>query len=337
MTATSTRRRAAGLIAGLLVTATLATAPAASAAPAGTDLSTAPLAAAPASGQVLFVDKWRLSFRWKPSFNSNTRLSGFRDARVVATGNAKNGFIQVNAAGLKAWAPAEYLTTEKPGWRKATKVGTKPTSIKLRAKPSKDANVIATAPRGTVGNYMRFKSNGWWRVKIDGKASWAQENLLWVGGYYDVDRILEVAHSQVGYREPAFQVNKYNTWIGGANPWCEVFVSWVFDKSDYAAGVPKHDTFREYAKELRQLGIMDMTPTASELKKGTVVLLDWGLGDGPKHTAIVDHVSGGYVYLVEGNTTDGTGDKTRGVFYRARPLSYIWSWYNPAEYARVTM
>ncbi|WP_062520557.1 CHAP domain-containing protein [Demequina silvatica] len=336
MTTTSTRRRAAGLVAGLLVVASVAAGTGAAAAPAATNLSTAPLAAAPAAGKALFVDKYKLAFRWKATYNSNTRLSGFKNARVVATGNAKNGFIEVNAAGLKAWAPAEYLTAEKPSW-KATKIGTKPTSIKLRAKPSVDANVVATAPRGTVGTYQKFQSQGWWRVKIDGKASWAKSNLLWVGGHFDVDRILEVAHSQVGYREPAFEVNKYNTWINGSNPWCEVFVAWVFDKSGYKAGVPKHDTFREYYAELEDLGILDKTPTKAEMKKGTVVLLDWGLNEGPKHTAIVDHVSGDYVYLVEGNTTDGTGDNTRGVFYRARPMSYIWAWYSPPEYARVTM
>src|SRR5690606_30722036 len=47
----------------------------------------------------------------------------------------------------------------------------------------------------------------------------------------DVDRVLSVALSQVGYREQPRRSNrsKYGQWYG-INPgaWCAMFVSWVF-------------------------------------------------------------------------------------------------------------
>lgn len=153
---------------------------------------------------------------------------------------------------------------------------------------------------------------------------------------YKPAEVLEVAHSQVGYKEPAWRTNKYNDWINGDYAWCHVYVAWVFEKAGYSEWVPKEKHYDTYVRKLRESGVLDTSVRLSELNKGDVVLVDWPPYNGPTHTGIVDHVSGNGVWLVEGNTTSGTGSADRGVFYRWRHVDYIYASYDPEDYFDAT-
>ncbi|WP_062517155.1 SH3 domain-containing protein [Demequina gelatinilytica] len=293
-------------------------------------------ASAVSKGASLWVTAKFLQLRTGPANGYKITAGGYRDARVVATGKRSNGWIEVKIAGVRAWAPAKFFTFSKPGWD-PIRVGTTAKSLELRARPTSGSDVVATASRGSKAIFTRVQKNGWWEVKIDGVYAWTPQKFLNVGGYYNRSRLLSVMHGEVGYREPAWRVNKYNSWIGGSNAWCSVFVSWAFDRAGYPAGVPYRDHFDNYVADLRRAGVLDTSVTASDLKRGDVVLIDWYPYNGPTHTGTVDHVDGSTVWLVEGNTNRATGVNGRGVWYRQRNIVDVYAVYDPTEYARATM
>lgn len=158
--------------------------------------------------------------------------------------------------------------------------------------------------------------------------------------------IIKVAKSQVGYREPAWRKNKYNTWIGGNSAWCSVYVSWVFENAGYPGYVPKAKFFdtsytsgaasTTFVGQLKAAGVLDWNVSLSDLDRGDVVLINWNQGLGASHAAIVDKVSGNGAWFYEGNTTDGKGNSTRGVFYRWRALANIDAVFDPRQFYSAT-
>ncbi len=153
---------------------------------------------------------------------------------------------------------------------------------------------------------------------------------------YNPSRMLSVAAGEVGYRQPSWQRSKYNHWAGAYYPWCHNYVGWVFEKAGYTGLVPNTGHFNTFVRELRNAGVLDSNVTKAKLKPGHVVLVDWNGGNNPTHTGIVHKVSGNGVYLYEGNTTNGQGDSTRGVFYRWRNLNVIQSVFDPMDFYRAT-
>jgi len=332
------RLAAAGLMAAAALAVTTPAATAATAAPVGTvtPVATATSAAqavkAAPSGTKLWVTKRTLRLRWGASLDKNVAVIAYKDTAVFSLGKVRNGWVKVKVGGVKAWARPGNLTTENPGWDPFT-VRVVGKDLGLRASWTNSSPVVVRATRGTKGIFTGVQKNGWWQIKIKGEYVWTPKRFVSINGTFNPTTILNVAHSQVGYREPAWRDNPYNDWIGGDNAWCSVFVSWVFDQANYKAGVPKEKHFDDYVAALRKAGVLDKTPTAGEIKKGDVVLIDWYPYHGPTHTGIVDHVSGSSIYLVEGNTTSGTGSTTRGVFYRQRAMVDVHASYRPSEYA----
>lgn len=180
-----------------------------------------------------------------------------------------------------------------------------------------------------------------------GKSSYKAPKYVAPKVSWKPNEIKAVAKSQVGYREKSWRTNKYNDWIGGNSAWCSVYVGWVFEKAGYPGYVPKAKYFDTrysskikasdtYVGKLEKAGVLDWNVSLSDLKPGKVVLMNWRLGDGASHTAIVDRVSGNGAWFYEGNTTDGTGNKGRGVFHRYRSLRYIDAVYDPRDYYDAT-
>ncbi|MFV0633520.1 hypothetical protein [Demequina sp.] len=282
-----------------------------------------------------WVASGRVDFRVSASPSAAVQVTAYRDARVWATGAVKGGWREFKVAGMYAWAPAKHITTTKPGWDPVRVVVTKST-LDLRYFPGTNSSVELTVKAGTRAIFTGVARSGWWEVKVGNTWAWTPSQYISVNGYYSANKVLDVAKSQVGYREPSWRNNKYNSWINGNNAWCSVFVSWVFAHADYAAGVPKRKHFDDYVADLRRAGVLDTSPRGSEMRKGDVVLIDWAPRNGPTHTGIVDRVDGNYVWLVEGNTTSGTGSSTRGVFYRKRALADVYAWFRPTDYAMAT-
>lgn len=153
---------------------------------------------------------------------------------------------------------------------------------------------------------------------------------------YSPSRMLNVAAGEVGYREPGWRSNKYNSWIGANYAWCHVYIAWAFEKSGYTGLVPKTGHFNTYKRMLNNAGVLDWNVSKSDLNPGDVVLVDWGGGNNATHTGIVHRVSGNGVWLYEGNTSDGTGDSSRGVFHRWRSMNVIAAVFDPMDYYDAT-
>ncbi|MBQ4568770.1 MAG: CHAP domain-containing protein [Ruminococcus sp.] len=120
--------------------------------------------------------------------------------------------------------------------------------------------------------------------------------------------IINIAKTQIGFREGENNDTKYGTWYGLPNqPWCAMFVSWcarqanvpldVLENCAIAAPDPGYFNIRYFDGEV-------YTPEQGDLfftKNFT-------------HVGLVDYSDGEYFYTVEGNTNDSGSDQGIGVF-----------------------
>lgn len=137
-----------------------------------------------------------------------------------------------------------------------------------------------------------------------------------VKGRMDVnyaERLIKVAEGELGYKELPNKETKYGIWYGIPDgDWCAMFVTWCAHYSGIGTDVIpfycgctagwkwfiEHDCY----------GLKgSYTPKAGDI----IFFLD----DGAGHTGIVTGCSGGYVYTLEGNTSDM-------VARRSYPLDY---------------
>ena len=152
-------------------------------------------------------------------------------------------------------------------------------------------------------------------------------------GSTDQTEYTAMALSQVGYEERAWRRNKYNDWVNDDEAWCAVFVQYALFSGGHDYQQPSHaGHYDTYVSRLRSSGeLINPDRDTSQIQPGTVVLFDWGTGD-PSHSGIVVRRSGSTIWTVEGNTTDGSGDPQRGVYYRQRGISSVWHYYNPKDW-----
>lgn len=119
--------------------------------------------------------------------------------------------------------------------------------------------------------------------------------------------VIKIALNEVGYREGANNDTKYGIWYGlNNNPWCVMFLTWVFDK----AGDTMHEIFpkaahcdavRDYAK------LNDAWVSPSSIKyisAGDIIIWDYN-GDGSgDHIGMVTFADDNKYTTVEGNCGD---------------------------------
>ncbi len=140
-----------------------------------------------------------------------------------------------------------------------------------------------------------------------------------------IERLLDLAYSQVGIKEEGDNIQKYGEWYeNNGQPWCATFVSWCW----YHAGL-SNDLLLKYQgctagmKWCSEQGIMhyvqdftfpqshNMANGIYEYKKedyipqaGDIVFF---LSNGAGHTGIVAYSDGTYVYTIEGNRSNKVG------------------------------
>lgn len=131
-----------------------------------------------------------------------------------------------------------------------------------------------------------------------------------------------VAKSQVGYTEPGWRDNKFNDWIGANNAWCGVFQGWIAEASGNPGLVPKTALYSQLVTAAKA----NMT-IVTKPRPGDIAFLDFvhsaGNASTPTHAAFIREVRGSTLYTYEGNTTDGSGDQTRGVWSRTRSTGLV--------------
>ncbi|MFW2514333.1 S-layer homology domain-containing protein [Demequina sp. SO4-13] len=280
----------------------------------------------------VWITASKLHLRDAPTWDSSAVVTGVKHTRARYLGAREGGWMQVRMGGMIAWAPTKYLTTSKPSAASA-KVGLADSRVEFRERPTLSAPVLATVSQGTRGYFTGVSKGSWKWVTIAGVRGWTPAANLNTVKAYDADPVMSRAYSQVGYRG-GNRTNKYSAWYGTTNPYCMVFVMWTFHHAGFPNHVPHRGLYSDWARVLQRSGVLDENVSRSDLKRGHVALVDWAPRNGPTHTGIVSRVDGDYVWLVEGNTTDGTGDPGRGVFERKRAIADIDSVFDPDDYAR---
>jgi len=147
-----------------------------------------------------------------------------------------------------------------------------------------------------------------------------------------IQKILEIAYSQVGYIEKPVNITKYGRHFK-SNPaqWCGLFVMWVFDKAGYH-DFPNTAYTPNGVKEWKE---RKLWKTSGEVKPGSIVYFDFP-GDGinrVSHVGIaVLHLANNQVLCIEGNTsTQSNKDQRNGgeVCITSRHPNYIVGWAEP--------
>lgn len=147
----------------------------------------------------------------------------------------------------------------------------------------------------------------------------------------DLQKMLDVARSQIGYRESGTNHQKYSPAVPGLEwsqnqPWCATFTCWVFLQ---AGGVANED-FPLTASCLqqvawgRQRGRIYSTPRVGDLAL-------FGPGGGT-HVEIVVGVSGSTITTIGGNTSgswNGAYWNGDGVYQKSRAASSAYAYVRP--------
>ena len=150
----------------------------------------------------------------------------------------------------------------------------------------------------------------------------------------DIDKIIELAQSQVGYKEdPKTGYNKYNLEYYGYNSaaaWCVTFIWWLFKHTGlsylfYGGGkTASCGTLFDYYEQ-RGMTVKNKVPKRGDLVEFTF--------NGVEHCHIgmcLDY-DGKYVITVDGNTSDANSQSDGGeVLIRKRSKKYIYGVIRPA-------
>lgn len=133
---------------------------------------------------------------------------------------------------------------------------------------------------------------------------------LWQNVLYGIgaggEDMVQIALAQIGNigGEVYWRWYGFDEWVN----WCACFVSWCAEQCGYieSGAVPKFASCAYAVNWFRVNGLWqdgDYQPTA-----GDIIFFDWQSDDGQDgvadHTGIVQKVSGGYVYVIEGNAAN---------------------------------
>lgn len=127
-----------------------------------------------------------------------------------------------------------------------------------------------------------------------------------------IEDIIAVAMTQVGYKEYGPNYTKYGQWWG-YNPmaWCAVFVSWCADQAGIPESVMKQSSFANPGS----FGLTDTFYASQRTPKRGDLMFKTNGG----HVALIYQVSGSKFYTIEGNTYT-YADPQEGVMLRERNL-----------------
>lgn len=148
------------------------------------------------------------------------------------------------------------------------------------------------------------------------------------------EQILSLARKELGYKESPANSNrtKYGKWYQlDGNPWCMMFVMWVFNQADAMDLLPvRTASCGAFLTAAKQAGNWH---SASELQPGDVVIFDFpGNKSSADHVGIVEKLSDNpaYVFTLEGNTSTSNDSNGGMVMRRKRKRTLIRGGFRPA-------
>ncbi len=135
------------------------------------------------------------------------------------------------------------------------------------------------------------------------------------------DKIMEVASSQLGIGEDGNGCTKYGYWYSqnidkssyfASAPWCAMFVTWCANQAGISTDIITPYAYCGYGIQyFRDKGCYHTRMSGYVPKKGDVIFFG-----ADTHTGLVEYSKDGYVYTIEGNSTNST------VARRSYALSY---------------
>lgn len=139
-------------------------------------------------------------------------------------------------------------------------------------------------------------------VTLNRNASVYEENV----GAFSRKNIVDIAKSQVGV---SGRPNTYTRWLGTIGgsysyAWCHAFVSWCGVQAGGRSLVPITAGCWEGTQWFKARGLWKSRGSGYVPKAGDFIYFDWGANGGWDHVGIVNYVSDGRVYTIEGNTSD---------------------------------
>ena len=133
--------------------------------------------------------------------------------------------------------------------------------------------------------------------------------------------LLSVARSQIGYREQSNGWTKYGEWYGiPYGNWCAMFISWCAMKAGIGQDrIPKL-AYVPYEQEwFAKRGLWHYS-SGYRPKSGDLVI--YGTNS---HIGIVERVTSSSIITIEGNTTSNTDSSNgNGVYRKERSFSHWW-------------
>lgn len=144
-----------------------------------------------------------------------------------------------------------------------------------------------------------------------------------------VEMIVNIAKEQLGYEEGTNNDTKYGKWYGlNHQPWCAMFVSWVFNKAGLSKRVAASNSkgFASCDAGLKWFTAKDRLVPIGQAKPGDIAFFQFDTDAQPDHVGIVVKNVRGHLICIEGNTSPnkkGSQSNGGGVYRKKRPYSLV--------------
>lgn len=141
--------------------------------------------------------------------------------------------------------------------------------------------------------------------------------------------VVNIANSQLGYQEGVNNDTMYGKWYGMNNqPWCAMFVSWVFSEAGLASSVAASTKkgFASCDAGLKWFTKKNKLVPIGQAQAGDIVFFQFDDDAQPDHVGIVVKNNGKYLWCIEGNTaadTKGSQSNGDGVYRKKRAYSLV--------------
>lgn len=146
-----------------------------------------------------------------------------------------------------------------------------------------------------------------------------------------MSKVVEVAQSQIGYKEGKNNDTIFGKWFGANNqPWCATFVSWCFNEAGLITKIAAQSKkgFASCDLGLKWFAKKGKIIPVGQAKAGDIVFFQFDKDAQADHVGIVksNNAALKYLQVIEGNTSSGNaGSQSNGdgVFLRKRSYSLV--------------
>jgi len=151
--------------------------------------------------------------------------------------------------------------------------------------------------------------------------------------------IVTIATQELGTQEKPVNKTKYGKWYGlDGNPWCAMFVSWVFDQAGKVKSVAASGKkgFASCDAGLKWFAKKDKLVPIGEAQPGDIAFFQFDDDAQPDHVGIVikNNTKLKRLVCIEGNTAaDAKGSQSNGdgVYKKKRPYSLVMAVARPTK------